>query len=546
MTGIILRSTPAYVTAGYGEASVLMPDMQIVTAGQSLTVANHRTIYTDQYGADIIYTFPDKKKSVPTTVHIPNNGNLEFLASAEITVKRGRLLLPGASESEHVAMDTSTLIGYPILPSMRFAFARPTAHLSIGYFDGSTMDVTDAATYRMEDLGARAASYSASLTLPNGFYYGKLHSFAVGGAGTSTDIALLAPQQAGDTDAPLVTFPRTLSIPIFTERTIDLRPYIADASAIRDVYVDGDTTVDSTDSRVPNSNDAIPDNDDDTATPDNPYGIHKGAHMTELVFGPYDSVFTRHIRIFFKDVNNNISYRDVTLSTYAPVPELSAVTSSGVLAGIVTGKQAGVPVDIFRARGAQIDRVIPSSLPSDSGGVFSYTSGTTDSGVVLSREGQTYATVDERTGRIHLEAAGYTIAFSGATASDHMQLSIHDSADTPVFREIFYLPPSTSIQATESLESAQGNGVFVDTPDDTVTFVRNSATAASLPNGGFLTDSTHRALVGISAQGEIHVLDSHVSVRYDTYGTYILLRIERAGRSIANILYRIDKDYAIQ
>ena len=53
--GVTLHSTPAYIKSGYGEASVTMPNMKILTTNNRITVGANKVIYTDSAGARIAY-----------------------------------------------------------------------------------------------------------------------------------------------------------------------------------------------------------------------------------------------------------------------------------------------------------------------------------------------------------------------------------------------------------------------------------------------------------------------------------------------------------
>jgi hypothetical protein len=44
--------------------------------------------------------------------------------------------------------------------------------------------------------------------------------------------------------------------------------------------------------------------------------------------GPFDELFTKKIRIYLVDQNNNIGYKDVDFEVYAPVPNISKIPAS--------------------------------------------------------------------------------------------------------------------------------------------------------------------------------------------------------------------------
>lgn len=160
-----------------------------------------------------------------------------------------------------------------------------------------------------------------------------------------------------------------------------------DADLEKDTNGDGDMTND-TDSLVVNS----------------PYGIQQGDTIYDIKIGPFDSLFTKKIRLFAKDGNSNISSKTLTLNVYSPVPKIistSGSTISGNLSEILTKE----PIDIFRLRSGNLTRI--DSLTST--GTYTIHDGTFElvgnniNGIILTQSGKQIATIHEHTGKITLE-----------------------------------------------------------------------------------------------------------------------------------------------
>lgn len=92
---------------------------------------------------------------------------------------------------------------------------------------------------------------------------------------------------------------------------------------MKNIYVDADLTKDT-------DGDGKPDNDRDSLDPNTTYGLKKGSSMYELVVGPFDSLFSKKIRLMAEDANGNVSSKDITLLVYTPTPEIASVTGSVV------------------------------------------------------------------------------------------------------------------------------------------------------------------------------------------------------------------------
>lgn len=72
--------------------------------------------------------------------------------------------------------------------------------------------------------------------------------------------------------------------------------------------------------------------------------------------GPFDTLFTRKMRLFAVDTNGNTSSKDIALIVYAPIPEIRS-TSGSIISGKLNEELMGEPIDLFRFRNGNLSRV---------------------------------------------------------------------------------------------------------------------------------------------------------------------------------------------
>jgi len=77
--------------------------------------------------------------------------------------------------------------------------------------------------------------------------------------------------------------------------------------------------------------------------------------------------------------------------------------------------------------------------------------------------------------------------------------------------------------------------------------VKNTLSSPDLPDGGYIIDSNHKALAGISKTGDIYLMNPAYRLIYTTKDSSIILQIVDLDKNIvANILYKIDAEYVIK
>lgn len=352
-----------------------------------IIIAAGRTVYSDGGGAVISYIRDGE--TATQTLSIAANTNYEFLTNAKIWMKSGKLYLFKESQ-EQKTLNAGDLYGMPILPGTKVEISGE-GFLSFAYYDGSSMRLDGPGTYQYYPLGKKTDQYSVSLSAPNDWYYAKLSSVSKNVESTATSLHLLSPQKHADTEGPLITYGDVIRVPVYQKQTLNLKAYLDDISGIANVWIDMDLAQDT-------NGDGNTQNDNDTLSTTTTYGVRQGKTVADLDIGPFDSLFTKKIRLFAEDGIGNISSKDLTLTVYPPVPEIQSLSGS-TISGNLNEVLSGEPIDIFRFRNGILSRIEPQKsdvTKTAANGTFSLLTKNT-SGIVLTQSGRSIANIDERT-----------------------------------------------------------------------------------------------------------------------------------------------------
>lgn len=309
---------------------------------------------------------------------------------------------------------------------------------------------------------------------------------------------------------------------------------------MENVWVDADLTKDT-------DGDGDAKNDRDSLDPATPYGIRQGKSASDLAIGPFDSLFTKKIRLFAQDGNGNISSKELTLTTYAPVPEIKTL-SGNIVTGGLNESLGNEPVELFRLRNGVLSRIESTdsgSIKTADNGIFSLTAKNTE-GIILAHSGKTIANVNERTGKIELSDTAYSVSAVPANQDSPLQLEILSPEKKTVFSENIDVSPVSRLESVPDFDRLAGTGIFI-AANPGFSFHKNTASSPTLPDGGYITDASHRAVAGMSKRGDIYLLDPKYGLSYATKDSYIIIRILDSEKNpIASVLYRIDAEYVMR
>lgn len=239
-------------------------------------------------------------------------------------------------------------------------------------------------------------------------------------------------------------------------------------------------------------------NDKDSIIVNSPYGMKQGNTIYDLIIGPFDTLFTKKIRLFARDGNGNISSKDLTLTIYPPVPEIQTLSGS-IVSGNLNEVLTNEPIDIFRLRSGNLSRIEPITLSGTktiNNGTFVLT-GNDISGIVLTQSGRQIATIDERTGKITLDDTSFHITAIPANQNTPMQIQILDAQNIIIFSEKMNISPVSYMEQVTSFNGLTRNGVMI-LPSTGFSFAKNTLSSPNLPEGGYITDINYKAIAGIS------------------------------------------------
>lgn len=530
-TGLVLRKQKAFYTTGRGNATMTAPQIRVLSDSDAIQVGANRTVYTDAAGARIKYVPTDKTSSGGILV-LPKNTEVEFQTTMDIEVINGNILLPGVS-NEATTVNLTELKGFPVIPGTKIDIDLQGARIDIGYFNGASLEINGPAIYEYSNLGPKSDNYNINLQRENNWYYARLWSVGPTGDEARARLTLLSPQYAADSEAPNITLSQSIRVPVYLTQTLDMNDYTDDVSGVKDIYFDTDLTKDS-------DNDGNKENDHDSDTTGNI--IHKTDRLGVFEIGPSSKIENRPIRIWTADENNNVSFRNVTLSVYAPVPNITS-SSGTIITGSLDETLTGEPVDLLRYRNGAITHIGKES-PTNTG---SFTTPlTTGSGVVLKFGTGTLATIDEFSGLIEPKIAGLNITVEPASKDTPMNIFLRNQSGSVLYRESFGLSKATSIESVSTLSQVKNNGIGIITSDNTL-FVRNSPNATSLPGGGYITTSARKAVAGISQDGNIYLIASDHRLTYHAEGGRVIIELRDGSNTIiASFIYNIHAEFIMK
>lgn len=306
------------------------------------------------------------------------------------------------------------------------------------------------------------------------------------------------------------------------------------------VWIDADLTKDT-------NGDGDTKNDADSLDLATTYGIKKGNTLSNFEIGPFNILFTKKIRFFAEDGNGNISSKDLTLTVYPPIPEIRSLSGNRI-SGNLSEILGDEPIDIFRLRNGALARIEPTAsdlAKTRTDGTFTLPASEA-SGLVLTQSGQNVATIDERTGKIALEDTSFQISVVPASNNSPFRIQVLSPINNVVFSETIDISTVSHIEQATTLDAVSGTGIFIS-PATGFSFAKNTLSSPSLPNGGYITDTSHKAIAGISKSGDIYILNTKYKLSYATRGSYILLRVQDSEQNIvANILYKIHAEYVLK
>jgi uncharacterized repeat protein (TIGR01451 family) len=428
-----------------------------------VTLTSGTAIYASDNDFEITYQLWNEEE----TLRVEQYTSVSFNAPTKILSLSGNAYVSMGISVDIEDTDVIDYIGMPLLPGAYIEFDGNTdlldesSHIDIRYYDGSEiqMDMRDIEGYRLYDLGdSYEWDYRIRFSIPNDFYYARIHGFKDGLDSTLSWQILLAPQIYSDTLDPQIGLTQKIRIPVYQTQSIDLTPYIYEdggLSGISDVRIDFDLWVDS-------DGDGDPKNDADTEN----ISITRTAVKIEIEFGPYDELFEKDILIAVEDDNGNIGSREVRFEVYPPTPIIMDIQDN-TITGVIDETLLNEPVRLYRYRWGTVEKLQTADgtdlIETDVDGNYDFETSEDSDGLVLSYSGATIATIDEYTGRIDI--SNILVSTLVLSTNDPLNNSVYPEVQilrlgTPIFRQFVKIPEG-EVSTVSNFNNLENTGIYM-------------------------------------------------------------------------------------
>ncbi len=539
-TWFVLRKNVATFDAWIWEWFIKQNDFKILKKwDNSILIQPWKFIYAGQDWASI--KFKTTKQNDFTILNLPSNYNLEFNESTEIIVLRWKIYLFYNYITKWM-IDLNSIKWIPVLPWTYVETFNKNTYFKIKYFDESEFKSDSLATYEYYSLWQKNENYNVSLNRQNNLYYWKLYSFWNNKKWTITALSLLSPQSQADKEAPLISLAKSIKIPVYQKYSINLQQYISDISQIKKIYIDWDLSFDS-------DWDWILDNDKDSLNNSNIYNIKKWETIYDLKFWPFNDIFKKKIKLFAVDENDNIWEFLLDLEVYAPIPQIRSITWSTIW-WIINEKLINEPVDIFRLRNWLLERIVwlnENSWITNKEWKFNYN---LDFKKWIEIKNNSWAIIwkiDENTWKIYELNNKFIVNIVPASEKNKTKIEIleHDSKNV-IFYQNLNLISNNIIEKIDNFNNIFTNWIYIKINKQWFMFTKNAFSSPVLPNWWFITDDLYKAIIWISIDWNVYILNNDYVLEYDTFKDYIIYKIKNTSWTIIwEILFKINAEYIL-
>ncbi len=530
-TNQIIQFTPVskYLSRVRDVSSFMMvgPGIAILTWSTQFTLSPGKILYTGKEKTKILY---HTGTSADAFVVLDPYTGYTFSELVSITLQSGKLYTITAPFAEETYTYSNDMIGMPILPGMKITSLRGGFEI---WHTSTTppTSVAPGANYMLIYLGKQDTSYSFSIDYKNSFYSARIRSLDYP-KGVSAWPILLAPQASSDRSAPVVDFPDSMRIPVYSVKTMKLSDYITERSNYT-VLVDPDITTDADWNGVMN--------DDFSSNGGNDVMISSWT----LVVWLFDVVGNRTAQIQVIDEFNNITESTIDIEIYAPVPQISTSTQSGWILWKIDEPIASEPVDVFRVRsGTPITRITKTSLITGNEGLFRGGSYFTQTGgTVLNLWGSSLNISERWVFQMPLPS-GMNISISPANQTNPMSIKLVSSSWV-LYSQSVILPSGAKV-LERTWTGINSTGSIQVTTISWYVFTPASLSDPEIPGGGYIVDSNNSPVIAIAPDGNIYTLMTGVSLGYNQKDGYMLIEVKKDGVKVSEVWYTFDFFYTIK
>lgn len=506
-----------------------------------LNISEWTKVYAWWNDVDILYYTndnPEEKKIV-----IKKHQNISFIWNIIIKWINWNAYLEWKNSKIYTWNEISSQIWLPILPGTKITWDSLTeaSRITINYYDDTELDVLfrDINSYTLYDLGVYNEKYLIRTKLENEFYYSKISWFKNNIFSTFSAQEIMSPQIQADTKSPELDINSTIKVPVYIEKTIDLTESLYENSWIwnlKEVYIDSNLKIDS-------DNDWNPVNDRDSTSKSN-IEIQLSKTSLKLKILAFDNIFTKNIRIYLVDGNNNVWFKDIVLNVYSPIPEIKWNWENNIF-GNLNEEITKERVDLYRYRWWVLKRLTKKYLETNSTWAFDYSydnsawlvlKDTSNSGSVE------IAKIDEITWKINNLSNKYTIKVIPANLSENSYTNIVISDwSNDLYYQYIVVPNVWEVRIVDSFDNLKDKWTYFRLTDK-----RNYSsfiipqTAPYNPWDAAIydvSDSNKTPIFVITKDWRVSVNKTGFKIKYDTFENRIVYKlIDSSGKEISRIM----------
>lgn len=513
-----------------------------IASNTLLNISQGTKIYSGRDDVKIFYH--TDLDAAEQSIVLKKHSNISFAWNIIVSWLEWEAYLEAKNSKIYSGNKIASVIGLPIFPgdTIKWDSISEASRVSINYYDGSNIDVlfNSISSYTLYDLWAYNEKYLIRAKVDNDFYYSKITWFKAGNFTTSSAQEIMSPQVQADTKAPELDMNSVIKVPVYIWKTIDLTDSLYENSGIsglKEVYIDSNLKVDS-------DNDGNPANDKDSISKAN-IEVQLSSTSLKLKILPFDSIFTKNIRLYMVDKNNNIWYKDLVLTVYSPIPEVKWNNNSTIF-GDLNEEIISERVDLYRYRWGVLKRLTKDYVNTSATWAFQYNYNNSQ-GLVLKDTSNTWAikdiaNINETTWKIDLKDNKYSIRIIPANSSDNAYTNIVVSNwSLDLYYEYIVVPNVWEVKSVDAFDNIKDNWTYFRLTDKRNYSSFTIPTTASYNPWDLavydVADSNKTPIFVVTKDWRVSVNRTWFKIVYETFQDRIVYKlVDNSWKEIARVL----------
>lgn len=427
------------------------------------------------------------------------------------------------------------------------------SYIELEYYDESelSLDFEYDRYWELYDLWESKNIYNVSISKNNDFYYSKMNSFSENILSTINWQVLLSPQVQADNVNPELYLDKLL-LPVYQEKDYELANFIFDDSwvnGIQNIFIDFDLELDS-------DLDWNTKNDDDSSEMEN-INFIKWNDSLILRLWKFDSLFKKNIWITIVDSNNNITYKDINLEVYSPVPSISSYEWENIRWDI-NESLTDEPVNIYRYRAwwlTQLKNSQNNFVSNTNSWDFSFKVDDSNSWLDIFKDEIKIASIDEFTWKITILNSWYKVEViksnDGFNDMVYPKLVVTDINNNEVYYQTIKTTGS-NVSVVNDFDDADESWVYIMFIDkinynyyilpDNISY--NPWLLSIYRNSNLEKE----ALFSIFPDGRIFSANDYYELVYDNYEDNVIIKLydRHFNREVARVMYNVNSEFLIK